>query len=365
MCKDGADWLPSAAMKIGLVGLAGSGKTTVFNSVTGLDAPVGGLGGDRTKPNLGVTKVPDVRVDKLTAMYNPKKTIPAEVTFVDLPGRMPNAGKGGLAPEAVAHIRDMDAMALVVRGFENPMLSDAADPVRDLGGLDDELLLTDLVVCEKRIDRLIREQKKTPELALLQRCLETMEAGRPLRLETFTTEEERTLSGYRFLTQKPALALLNAAEDDAASGAPAAFAALAADHGAPVLVMSGQVEMEIAGLEDPGDQAAFLEDLGLEGGAKDRFIQAAWGLLDTICFLTVGEDEVRAWEIQRGTPAVKAAGKIHSDIERGFIRAEVTPYADLIELGSEQACKEAGKLRLEGKEYVVGDGDIVHYRFNV
>ncbi len=352
-------------MKIGLVGLAGSGKTTVFNAVTGLDAPVGGLGGDRTKPNLGVTKVPDARVDRLTGMYNPKKTIHAEVTFVDLPGRMPGAGKGGLAPEAVAHIRDMDSLALVVRGFDNPMLSDARDAIRDLGGLEDELLLTDLVVCEKRVDRLKREQCKTPELPLLQRCLETMESGRPLRLESFTAEEERQLSGYRFLTMKPALALLNASEEDAASPASDTFSGLAADHGAPVLVMSGQVEAEIAGLDDPDDQAAFLEDLGLQGGAKDRFIQAAWGLLDTICFLTVGEDEVRAWEIRRGTVAVKAAGKVHSDIERGFIRAEVTPYADLIELGSEQACKEAGKLRLEGKEYVVGDGDIVHYRFNV
>ena len=356
-------------MKIGLVGLAGSGKTTVFNAVTGLDAPVGGLGGDRTKPNLGVTKVPDPRVDLLTAMYKPKKTIHAEVTFVDLPGRMPGAGKGGLAPEAVAHIRDMDAMALVIRAFDNPMLSDATDPVRDLGALEDELLLTDLVVCEKRIDRLRREQSKTPELPLLERCLEAMENGRPLRLESFTAEEERSLSGYRFLTQKPALALLNAAEasasDPFSDPAFAAFSALAADHGAPVLVMSAQVEAEIAGLEDPEDQAAFLEDLGLQGGAKDRFIRAAWGLLDTICFLTVGEDEVRAWEIRRGTVAVKAAGKVHSDIERGFIRAEVTPYESLVELGSEQACKEAGKLRLEGKEYVVGDGDIVHYRFNV
>ena len=352
-------------MRIGLVGLAGSGKTTVFNAVTGLDAAVGGLGGDRTKPNLGVTKVPDPRVDRLTDMYNPKKTIHAEVTFVDLPGRMPGAGKGGLNPASVAHIRDMDAMALVVRGFDNPSLADPTDALRDLNGLEDELLLTDLVVCEKRVDRLHREQSKSPEVGLLQRCLAVMEDGRPLRTEVFTAEEERLLSGYRFLTQKPAVALLNAKEDAAGSDAPDAFKALATERGAPVLLMSGQVEMEIAGLDDPEDQAAFLEDLGLAAGAKDRFIQAAWGLLDTICFLTVGEDEVRAWEIQRGATAVRAAGKIHSDIERGFIRAEVIPYDALIELGSEQACKEAGKMRLEGKEYVMGDGDIVHYRFNV
>ena len=352
-------------MKVGLVGLAGSGKTTVFNAVTGLDAPVGGIGGDRTRPNLGVTKVPDARVDRLSEMYEPKRTVHAEVTFVDLPGKMPGTGDGGgLDPKAVQHIRDMDALALVVRAFDNPALADPADPVRDLGALCDELLLTDLVVAERRVERLRKERKGTAELDVLLRCQEALEAERPLRLLELSEEARRLIAGYGFLTEKPALALFDAPEEAAAEPAGDAFTAAAEARGLPLLVMSGQVEMEIARL-DPEEQADFLADLRLTASARDRFVRAAWELLDTICFLTVGPDEVRAWEIRRGLPAVRAAGKVHSDIERGFIRAEVIRYPDLIELGSEQACKDKGRMRLEGKSYVVRDGDVVHYRFNV
>jgi GTP-binding protein YchF len=351
-------------MQIGLVGPAGSGKTTVFNAVTGLDAPVGGVGGDRTKPNLGVTKVPDPRVDILSGMYDPKKTIHAEVTFVDLPGKMPGSAKDGLDPKAVQHIRDMDGLAIVLRDFENPALADPPDLLRDLALMEDELLLTDHLVVEGRLDRLRREQKKTPELAVLRRCVEALEEGSPLRLLDLSPEEEHLLSGFRFLTLKPGLVLLSSREDDAGADPPAALVEAAAARGLSTLAMSGQVEMEIAGL-DPEDQSEFLADLGLSAGASARFVRAAWDLLDRICFLTVGPDEVRAWEIRAGLSAVKAAGKVHSDIERGFIRAEVIAYEDLIEHGSEAACKDVGKMRLEGKGYIVQDGDVMHYRFNV
>lgn len=348
-------------MKIGLIGLAGSGKTTVFNAVTGLDAPVG-FGGDRARPNLGVAKVPDPRLEPLTALYEPKRTVPAEVTFVDLPGRMPGSAGEGLDGPTVQHIRDMDALALVVRAFESPALTDAADPARDLGALEDELLLTDLVVVERRLERLAKEGKQTPERSALLRCQAHLDEGRPLRLLDLTQEERRVLSGYGFVSETPALALLNLAAPD--QPVDAGFLAAAEARELQVLPMSGQVEAEIGQL-DPEDQTEFLADLGLESSARQRFVHAAWSLLDRICFLTVGPDEVRAWEIRRGTPAVRAAGKVHSDIERGFIRAEVTRYDDLLALGSEQACKEKGKMRLEGKEYEVRDGDVICFRFNV
>jgi len=349
-------------MKIGLIGLAGSGKTTVFNAVTGLDATVG-FTGDRSRPNLGVAKVPDHRLAPLTEMYQPKKVVPAEVTFVDLPGRIGAAGEG-LDPQAVQHIRDMDGLALVIRAFDNPALAEATDASRDLAALEDELILTDLVVVERGVARLTKERKEPAQLAALKRCQAQLDEGRPLRLLELTPEEQKAVSGYGFLSQKPSLALYSAADGEAAAPADAKFTAEAEARELPILVLAGAVEMEISQL-DPTDQTEFLADLGLESSARDRFVHAAWSLLDTICFLTVGPDEVRAWEIRRATAAVRAAGKVHSDIERGFIRAEVTRYEDLIEQGSEQACKEKGLMRLEGKDYPVQDGDVICYRFNV
>jgi ribosome-binding ATPase YchF (GTP1/OBG family) len=255
---------------------------------------------------------------------------------------------------------------LVVRGFDNPSLADPPDAGRDLARLADELLLTDLVASERRLERLRKEQRKPPELPAAERCHAALEEGRPLRLVELAAEEERLLAGFGFLTRKPALVLVNTAESAAAAPIPPNVVALAEAQGAAVLTMSAKVEAEIAALDDPAEQRAFLEDLGLPPTpARDRFVQAAWRLLDTICFLTVGEDEVRAWEIRKGAPAVRAAGNVHSDIERCYIRAEENAYDDLIRLGSEQACKEAGRFRLEGKEYVVRDGDVMHYRFNV
>jgi ribosome-binding ATPase len=354
-------------MKVGLVGFAGSGKTTVFNTLTGLAAEVGGYGA-REKANIGVIKVPDGRVEKLAEIFNPKKKTLAEISFVDVAG--PQAGSDeraemGLDPRLVQHMREVDALVHVVRSFDNPMLLQEADPVRDIRAFDDELVLTDLVQVENRLQRLKKEKGKEREEDLMRRLKEALEQERPLRYLELSAEDLTLVAGFRFLSLKPLLLLLNADETSAAGEPlPQAVTDVAGSKGLSVIAMSGKVEMEIAALS-PEEQGEFLQDLGLSEPARDRFIRAAYGLLDLISFLTSGEDECRAWSIRRGTIAHKAAGVIHSDIERGFIRAEVVKFEDLIALGSEARCREQGKLRLEGKEYVVEDGDVIHFRFNV
>lgn len=348
-------------MKIGIVGFPRSGKTTVFNALTGLDAAVG-FGGDTTRPNLGTIKVPDPRIDRLSEIFRPRKTTYGEVVFVDFPGR-PDASHG-IDRATIVQMRDADALVQVVRAFADPAADRPPDARRDIEGFAAELILADLEIVEKRLERLRKEKGKDTERALLERCREALEAERPLRLLPLSEAEDRELAGFGFLSRLPVMVLVNVAEDAAGAPLDAAIAELCERSDVPGLSMSAQVEMEIAGL-DEADRGAFLADLGLPAPARDRFVRAAYGLLDLISFLTSGEDEVRAWPIRKGTPAVKAAGKIHSDIERGFIRAEVVAYDDFVELGSDARCREAGKLRLEGKDYQVRDGDIIHFRFNV
>jgi len=352
-------------MKVGLVGFAGSGKTTIFNTLTGLTAEVGGYGA-REKANIGVIKVPDSRVDKLAEIFNPKKKTFAEISFVDVAGpQAEDAAQthSGLDPKLVQHMREADALVHVVRAFDSPVL-EAADPVRDIRSFDDELMLTDLVQIENRITRLKKEKDSARENELMTRLKAALEAEQPLRDAELTHEDLGMVAGFRFLSLKPLLLLLNQSEDAVGEGVPAAIQQLAESKGLSAIAMSGKVEMEIAQLASE-EQREFLQDLGIAEPARDRFIRAAYSLLDLISFLTSGEDECRAWSIKRGTTAHKAAGVIHSDIERGFIRAEVTRFEDLAELGSEARCRELGKLKLEGKEYVVHDGDVVHFRFNV
>ena len=321
-------------MRIGLVGFPGSGKTTVFNALTGLQ---GGYG----KTNLGTVKVPDERVDALARLFKPKKTTYAEITFSDA------AGISG--DQTLAAMREMDALCHVVRGF-----GDDAAPASDARKFEDEMNLADLLIVEKRMERLQREKSKGAELPLMERLKAALEAGTPLRdLTDITADEWTMLAGFRFLTAKPLLLVLNVAESDAAMTPPEGF-----------VVLAGQVEMDIAQMA-PEEQQEFAASLGLAEPAIGRFIHAAYKLLDLISFLTAGEDECRAWPIKRGTTAPKAAAKIHSDIERGFIRAEVVRWEDLVHYGSEAKCREAGKLRSEGKEYVVQDGDVINFRFNV
>ena len=349
-------------MKIGIVGFPRAGKTTLFNALTGLQAAVGGYG-DPGKPNLGTIKVPDERIDRLSAIFTPRKTTYAEVVFVDFPGGGERSG-GVLDQATLVQMRDADALVQVLRGFPDPVSQDAAAPARDVDAFKSELVLADLAIVEKRLERSRKEKGKEAEVELLERCAAALEAETPLRRMALDAAQERALSGFGLLSRLPILVVLNVLEAEAAAPLPEAVRERLDADGVPALALCAQIEMEIGTLA-AADRAAFLADLGVRESARDRFVQAAYALLELISFLTTGEDEVRAWPIRRGTAAVKAAGKIHSDIERGFIRAEVVAYDDFIGLGSEAKCREAGKLRLEGKEYIVRDGDIIHFRFNV
>jgi ribosome-binding ATPase len=346
-------------MKIALVGFAGSGKTTVFNTMTGLDVPVG-FGGEA---RLGTVRVPDPRIDTLSRIFSPRKTIYAEMTFYDIPGEH-GAEKKGLSRRGLQQIRDQEALCLVLRDFANPALEGDPDPLADLEAFHVECVLADLDIVERRLDRARREKANASEVAAFETMKAALEAERPIRLLSQDELNRELLRGYGLLTDRPLLVLLNVSEERAADPLPPELANRIAGMDAAGLVLSATMETEIAAL-DPEDQAAFLADLGLAEPALNRFIRTAYGLLDLISFFTVGTDEVRAWTIRRGTRARQAAGRIHSDLERGFIRAEVTPYDVFMQYGSEQAVKDAGRLQVEGKDYVVSDGDILNIRFNV
>ena len=344
-------------MKVGLIGPRGAGKTTIFNMLTGLNAQVGGFAG-KEDVHLGVIKVPDVRIDRLSQIFKPKKTTYAEIRFTDFP---PTQGEDNLKSNnaVVSQMREVDAIALVLGNFEPD-----AKPLKELNDLLTEMILADLAIVENRRSRLKKEKARPLEENLLERAAAGLENEESLRNLTFTQDEESLLAGFGFLSRKPLLVLLNQSEDKAGQTLDPTYLEELKRRGLDDLALAARAEMEIAQL-DEADRAAFLKEIGIEEPARDRFIRASYRLLDLISFFTTGDDEVRAWTITQGTVARKAAGKIHSDIERGFIRAEVVAYEEFISFGSEAKCKEAGKLRLEGKDYVVNDGDIVHFRFAV
>ncbi len=346
-------------MKVGLVGFAGSGKTTVFNTMTGLDVPTG-YGGEL---RLGTVKVPDARIDALSRIFSPKKTTYAEIVFCDVPGEH-GADRKGLSRKALQQIRDQEVLCLVLRAFPNPALDTDPDPAGDLEAFHTECVLADLEIVERRLDRAKKDKPDALELAAFELMKGTLEQEHPIRSLPSETLRREYLRGYGLLTDRPLLVALNRPEGKAAEPLPASVVARLAELHAAGLVLSASVEAEIARM-DPADRPAFLEDLGLGEPALTRFIQTAYGLLDLVSFFTVGEDEVRAWPIRRGTKARQAAGRIHSDLERGFIRAEVMPYPVFMEYGSEAGVRDAGKLQVEGKDYLVADGDIVSIRFNV
>jgi GTP-binding protein YchF len=355
-----------------LIGLPSTGKTTLFQLMTSAkDAP---RGQTKTETAVGISKVPDERLDRLTAMYNPRKRVPATIEFTDIvaPGRT-----GAAVLVDVAGYKNADALVHVVRAFRDesvPHPSGSIDPGRDAQAMEDELILADLGVVERRIERLDRDLKKSKsaelekERDLLLRCKVALENGQPLRALGLAGDDLRRLRGFQLLSAKPLLLVINLDEQDvslatnvqeaAARTGLTEFLAGAATAAVPVCA---KIELEIAALE-PADAASFLADLRLTETGLDRVIRATYGLLGYVSFLTVGEDECRAWSIARGTIAQDAAGEIHTDIARGFIRAEVVAYDALIARGSMNACKEHGEVRLEGKEYLVKDGDIINFR---
>ena len=346
-------------MRVGLTGFAGSGKTTVFNAMTGLDVPVG-FGGE---VRLGTVKVPDERIDRLSLIFKPRKTIYAEITFCDIPGEH-GAEKKGLSRKGLQQIRDMDALCLVLRDFTNPAVEGEPNPAADLEAFHAECVLADLEIAERRLDRAKKEKIDAREVAAFETIKAALEQERPVRSLSPEVLNRELLRGYGLITDRPLLVAFNRGEANAAEPLTDSIARRLDELSAAGLVLSASVEAEIAGLA-PEDQKAFLDDLGMTESALARFIRTAYGLLDLISFFTVGPDEVRAWTIRRGTRARQAAGRIHTDLERGFIRAETMPYDVFMQYGSEQAVKDAGRFQIEGKDYVVQDGDILSIRFAV
>ncbi|HSL17566.1 MAG TPA: DUF933 domain-containing protein [Methylomirabilota bacterium] len=358
-------------MEVGIMGLAGSGKTALFALLTGQDPAA--ASGRRDATQVGMARVPDPRLDALSAMYSPKKTTPATVRFADVPG-IPDEHRDEAAFN-LPELRTADALLVVLRAFESdavPHPKGSVDPLRDLEHIEEEFILQDQMVVERRLERVRRDLGKRREAELererdlLERCLAVLESGRPLRAESFDEAEGKKLRGFTFLSLKPVLVVVNLGEDELGSD-PFAAAGWADWSSRPGLALSrvcATIEAELAEL-DGDDAAAFMDDLGVTDRAVDRIIGDSYRLLGLISFFTVGEDECRAWSIVDGTEALAAAGVIHSDIQRGFIRAEVVPYDELLDAGSLAACRQRGTLRLEGKTYRVADGDIVHFRFNV
>jgi hypothetical protein len=358
-------------MRIGLFGFPLTGKSTMFSLLTGAPPPVPGA---REEARVGIAKVPDPRLDRLAAMYHPRKTTPATVEYVDLTG----VEKGQAADSLpLDQLRTADALAHVVRGFRDdsiPHLEGPPDPPRDVSTMETELILADHTIATRRIEKLELAVKKAnrdddrKELDLLRKCLAALERETPLRDLEFAEEEARRLRGFTFLSLKPLLVVVNADETDAKilGGGAASFGLGALDRkpATEVVALSARVEGEISQL-DSADAEAFRAEMGILEPALDRVIRASYRLLGRISFFTVGEDECRAWTIRNGTPARSAAGSVHSDIERGFIRAELVAYDDLIAAGNWAACRDRGTLRLEGKEYLVRDGDVINFRFGI
>ncbi len=364
-------------MKLGIVGLPNVGKSTLFNAITQAGAESANYPFCTIEPNVGIVDVPDERIDALAKMYNPKKVTRAYIEFVDIAGLVKGASKGeGLGNKFLSHIREVDAVVHVVRCFEDPNITHvdgSIDPLRDIETIQLELIFSDLEILERRIDRTKKAMKGdkslATELELLERVKAALEDGKPARSLSYTKEEMDIMREISLISLKPVLYAANVAEDDFAKGIEnnkfvKAVEELAASEGSEVMPVSAKIEEEIAQL-DGEEKQMFLSELGMSESGLDRLIKASYKLLGLISYLTAGEPEVRAWTITEGTKAPQAAGKIHSDFERGFIRAEVVAYDDLMACGSMNAAKEKGLVRSEGKDYVMKDGDIVLFRFNV
>lgn len=364
-------------MKLGIVGLPNVGKSTLFNAITKAGAESANYPFCTIDPNVGIVAVPDERLNVLAKMYNPKKITPTAIEFLDIAGLVRGASKGeGLGNKFLSHIREVDALIHVVRCFDDNDIvhvEGSVDPVRDIETINLELVFSDMEAIEKRIDKTRKQMKSGDkkyqvELNLLERIKEALDSGKPVRSMEFESDEIDYVEQLFLLTTKPVMYCANVSEDGISSIDQNQYVAkvreIAEAENSEVIVICAKIEEEIAQLEDDEKQL-FLEELGLSESGLDKLIKASYRLLGLISYLTAGEPEVRAWTIVKGTKAPQAAGKIHSDFERGFIRAEVVAYNDLIRCGSHTAAKEQGLVRSEGKEYIMQDGDVTLFRFNV
>ena len=365
-------------MKLGVVGLPNVGKSTLFNAITHAGAQAANFPFCTIEPNVGIVAVPDERLNKLAALYDSKKITPATIEFVDIAGLVKGASKGeGLGNKFLSHIREVDAIVHVVRCFTDDNVThveSGVDPVRDIGIINLELILADLETASKRLDRAKNtaksgDKKAKAEAELLERIYERLSDEKPVRSLDFNEDEKKLVDEMFFLTSKPVLYAANIDEKDMGKKEDdlplvKKVKEYAASEGNEVLVICAKTEEEISEL-DPEDAKLFLEDLGLEESGLDRLVKASYKLQGLISYLTAGEKETRAWTIKEGTKAPQAAGKIHSDFERGFIKADIVEYKTLLECGNYNKAKEAGKVRSEGKEYVMKDGDVVLFKFNV